>query len=80
MAEMFHYFAAHEDGAIDTVFPGLEAVQGELNSQLLHLAGLVRIAMLDGHIEPMGDMGFFTPEIIYGKNAMLAPAKSLPYP
>ncbi|KAF0890034.1 hypothetical protein E2562_035833 [Oryza meyeriana var. granulata] len=99
MAVMFHYFLACEDGAISTDFPRLEAVQGALNSPLLHLAGLVqsmdkylalvhdelfraraRIAMLDGHIEPMGDMGFFNRNIIYGENAMLTPAESLPHP
>ncbi|KAF0908965.1 hypothetical protein E2562_030260 [Oryza meyeriana var. granulata] len=42
MANMFHYFPAREDGAIGTDFPGPEAVQGALNSPLLHLAGLVR--------------------------------------
>ncbi|KAF0889290.1 hypothetical protein E2562_022840 [Oryza meyeriana var. granulata] len=99
MAEMFHYFPAREDGAISTNFLGLEAVQGALNSLLLHLVGLVqsmdrylalvhdelfraraRIAMLDGHIKPMGNMGFFNHNIIYGENAMLTPAKSLPHP
>ncbi|KAF0890081.1 hypothetical protein E2562_036620 [Oryza meyeriana var. granulata] len=99
MAEMFHYFLAREDGAISTDFLGLEAVQGALNSSLLHLAGLVRsidrylalvhdelfrararIAMLDGHIESMGNMGFFNRNIIYGENAMLIPAESLPHP
>ncbi|KAF0896579.1 hypothetical protein E2562_025514 [Oryza meyeriana var. granulata] len=39
-----------------------------------------RIAMLDGHIEPMGNMGFFNREIIYGEDAMLAPAEPLPHP
>ncbi|KAF0906568.1 hypothetical protein E2562_012022 [Oryza meyeriana var. granulata] len=99
MAEMFHYFPAREDGAISINFPGLEAVQGALNSPLLHLAGLVqsmyrylalvhdelfraraRIAMFDGHIEPMGNMGFFNRNIIYGDDTMLAPAESLPHP
>ncbi|KAF0929797.1 hypothetical protein E2562_025935 [Oryza meyeriana var. granulata] len=97
MAEMFHYFLAHEDGAISTDFPRLEAMQGAPNSPLLHLARLMRsmdrylalvhdelfrarITMLDGRIKPMGNMGFFNHNIIYGENTMLAPAEFLPHP
>ncbi|KAF0899671.1 hypothetical protein E2562_021369 [Oryza meyeriana var. granulata] len=38
------------------------------------------IAMLDGHIEPIGNMGFFTLETIYRENTMFGPAKPLPHP
>ncbi|KAF0898782.1 hypothetical protein E2562_011861 [Oryza meyeriana var. granulata] len=39
-----------------------------------------RIIMIDHHIEPMGNMGFFNEEIIYGVDEIMAPAKFLPHP
>ncbi|KAF0901215.1 hypothetical protein E2562_038519 [Oryza meyeriana var. granulata] len=39
-----------------------------------------RIIMIDRHIEPMGNMGFFNEEIIYGAVEHMAPAEFLPHP
>ncbi|KAF0904592.1 hypothetical protein E2562_035691 [Oryza meyeriana var. granulata] len=36
--------------------------------------------MIDRHIEPMGNMGFFNEEIIYGAVEHMAPAEFLPHP
>ncbi|KAF0931992.1 hypothetical protein E2562_007802 [Oryza meyeriana var. granulata] len=68
MQGVFNSPLLHLAGLVRSMYKYLALVHDEL------FWARARIAMLDGHIEPMGNMGFFNRETIYREDAMLAPS------